>query len=286
LPPADHTIHIGLTPNRSDANSHIGVARDVCAFQTHHTQKPWAVQYPELNQLNQEADLPFRVNIQNEAACPRYAGLSIANVKVGPSPDWLVQRLASIGLRSINNIVDVTNFVLHEYGQPLHAFDYDQIAGKEIVIRNETADTSFLALDNTVKKLREEDLMICDAEKGMCMAGVYGGLHSGVGQETKNIFLESAYFDPMTIRRTSMHHQLRTDAATHFEKGVDIEMVIPALKRAAELICAIAGGKIASTITDVYPKVWEPTTINARYSYISNLCGKPFSASHVDTILS
>ncbi len=285
LPQPEDSIHIGLTPNRSDANSHIGVARDVCAYQTHHNQVPWAVQYPKVDMPAGTEKLPISIEVNNPDACPRYAGITIEGINVGPSPDWLVQRLQSIGLRSINNVVDITNFVLHEYGQPLHAFDYDQIAGRKIVVQNLPEATSFVTLDHTEKKLRATDLMICDAEKGMCIAGVYGGLQSGVTESTRNLFLESAYFQPLTIRRTSMHHQLRTDAATHFEKGVDINMVVPALQRATQLIIDIAGGQVASPLVDVYPAPWQPTRIEVAYAYINKLCGKIFPPETVHTIL-
>lgn len=285
LPEPDYTIHIGLTPNRSDANSHIGVARDVCAYQSHHDNNPWAVQYPNLTIPSVSKDLPITIEVNDEEACPRYAGLTIEGVQVGPSPGWLVQHLQAVGIRSINNIVDITNFVLHEYGQPLHVFDYNKIAGKKIRVQPLHEGTPFTTLDGTEKKLRADDLMICDAEKGMCIAGVYGGLGSGVTDDTRNLFLESAYFQPRSIRRSSMYHQLRTDAATHFEKGVDIEMVIPALKRAAQLIIDLAGGHIASEITDKYPTPWKPVQVQVAYAYVNKLCGKEFPIPTIHTIL-
>lgn len=282
---SDFTIHVGLTPNRSDGNSHIGAARDICAYQTHHTNDSWAVKYPELKKLTPTAALPVDIEVKDLDASPRYAGVTIANVKVGPSPDWLVQRLQTIGVRSINNVVDITNYVLHEYGQPLHAFDYDKIAGKKVIVQYAGEGENFKTLDDKERILRSEDLTIRDTEKSMCLAGVFGGAGSGVSTATQNIFLESAYFTPKVIRRTSMHHGLRTDAATHFEKGVDIEMIIPALQRAAQLIVEIAGGTIASEIKDIYPAAIPAQQINVRYSYINNLCGKQYLAEDVNKIL-
>jgi phenylalanyl-tRNA synthetase beta chain len=282
---SDFTIHVGLTPNRSDGNSHIGAAKDVCAYQTHHLKEDWQVKYPVADIAAATADLPVSIAVTDATACPRYAGLTIANVTIAPSPEWLVQRLQTIGVRSINNVVDITNYVLHEYGQPLHAFDYDKIAGHQVEVRFAKQDEKFISLDDKERTLRSEDLMICDAEKGMCMAGVFGGAGSGVSEQTTNLFLESAYFAPKIIRRATMHHGLRTDAATHFEKGVDIEMVVPALKRAAQLIVEIAGGSIASAIQDIYPVALPATTIKVSYQYINNLCGKQYKPEDVDKIL-
>jgi len=285
IPESDYTIHVGLTPNRSDGNSHIGVARDVCAYMVHHKGGDWKVQYPETTLDFSGNQLPVDIKVEAKESCPRYAGVSIANVQVGPSPDWMKAHLQTIGVRSINNIVDITNYVLHEYGQPLHAFDYDKIAQQTIIVKHLNEGDKFVTLDEKERTLRAEDLMICDAEKGLCMAGVFGGATAGVNNDTKNIFLESAYFSPRTIRRTSMHHGLRTDAATHFEKGVDVEMVLPALKRAAQLIVELAGGTIASTIQDVYPTPLQPQKITVPYQYISNICGKQYAPTEIDKIL-
>lgn len=283
---ADFTIHIGLTPNRSDGNSHIGVARDVCAYMTHHKGGDWAVRYPAVPYLQTTGELlPVTVQVAAGEACPRYAGVVIADITVQPSPDWLVKRLQTIGIRSINNVVDITNYVLHEYGQPLHAFDYDKIGGQKILVRYAAEGEKFHTLDGKERTLRAEDLMICDAEKGMCIAGVFGGAVSGVSEQTTSIFLESAYFSPRSIRRTSLHHGLRTDAATHFEKGVDIEMVVTALQRAAQMIVALAGGRIASGLTDLYPQPLKAHTITVQYHYINQLCGKKYAPEAVDTIL-
>ncbi|HYD22411.1 MAG TPA: phenylalanine--tRNA ligase subunit beta [Flavipsychrobacter sp.] len=283
---ADQAIHIGLTPNRSDAMSHIGVARDVCAYLTHHRGSKYHVQLPQSNISSAaQQSVSVKVNIDAPDACPRYMGISIAGVKVAPSPDWLQQRLNTIGVRSINNIVDITNFVLHEYGQPLHAFDADRIKGSTINVRFLPAGTVFKGLDEKEYKLNDNDLMICDAEGPVAIGGVFGGLHSGVSDATINIFLESAYFDKMHVRRTSMHHGLRTDAATHFEKGVDMNNVYTALNRAAALICEIAGGTIASDVVDNYPKKFEPVMIDVSYSYICKLSGKKYEPAAIQEIL-
>ncbi len=285
IPAADFAIHIGLTPNRSDANSHIGVARDVCAYLSHHyggTHKP----VMPATVFNAAGPSTVSVSIEATDACPRYAGVAIEGIKVGPSPEWLQRRLQTIGVRSINNVVDIINFVLHEYGQPLHAFDTDKIKGKQIIVRCLPEGTLFLALDDKERKLRAQDLVICDAEGPMAIGGVFGGKDSGISDGTVNVFLESAYFTPMNIRRTSLHHLLRTDAATHFEKGVDINNVIPALQRAAVMITEIAGGTITSGITDVYPAPVKDTVVTVSYNYIQQLSGKEYGQEAIKNTLS
>ncbi|MCW3120749.1 MAG: phenylalanine--tRNA ligase subunit beta, partial [Flavipsychrobacter sp.] len=284
IPQTDFAIHIGLTPNRSDANSHIGVARDVCAYLTHHNGKRYSVTMPA-PALTEATGNTIKVNIDATTACPRYAGISLKNVKVGPSPEWLKEKLQTIEVRSINNIVDITNYVLHEYGQPLHAFDADKINGSEINVRFLAEGTTFKGLDEKERKLRAEDLMICDATGPLAIGGVFGGLTSGITDATTNVFLESAYFDPKHIRRTSLHHGLRTDAATHFEKGVDITNVLPALKRAAAMIVEVAGGEIASAITDVYPTPLQATSVAVTYSYIQKLSGKAYTHEAIKEVL-
>lgn len=285
IPEAQEVFHIGLTPNRSDAMSHIGVARDVCAYLTHHRGKKHEVKLPEIALATVADKGSITVNVAAAEACPRYMGISLANVKIGPSPEWLQQRLKAIELRPINNVVDITNFVLHEFGQPLHAFDADKIAGNVVNVQFLPEGTKFTTLDEKERTLQGSDLMICDAKEGMCIAGVFGGMHSGVTDTTTNIFLESAYFDPGFIRRTSMHHGLRTDAATHFEKGVDINNVPLALKRAAALICEIAGGTVASAVIDVYPKPFEPVRIDVTYEFIRRLAGKQYAETDIKNIL-
>ena len=283
---ADTALYIGLTPNRSDAMSHIGVARDVCAYLSHHEGKKYEVNIPTNSIQTQDAQ-PIKVSIHENAkdACLRYTGISLENVQVGPSPEWLKSALHTIGLRSINNIVDITNYVLHEYGQPLHAFDADKISGNQINVQHLAEGTKFITLDEKERSLFAEDLMICDAEKGLCIAGVFGGNNSGVTEATKNIFLESAYFSASSVRRTSLRHGLRTDAATHFEKCVDINNVLPALQRAAALMVEIAGAKIASTIQDIYPKPLEEIRVSATYHYIQNLSGKQYHPEAIKGIL-
>lgn len=286
VPEPDYAIHIGLTPNRSDAMSHIGVARDVCAYLSHHKKGTYRVLVPPTNMpAAGKEKLDIKVQIKASDACPRYTGVSISNVQVKPSPDWLKQRLATIGVRSINNVVDITNFVLHEFGQPLHAFDADKIKGKTVNVQFLPQDTKFLALDGKEIKLADDDLMICDDADGMCIAGVFGGLHSGVTDTTTNIFLESAYFHPKYVRRTSLRHGLRTDAATHFEKGVDTGNVITALKRAAALIAEIAGGEVASDIVEVTAREIIPDEVHVTYEYIKRLSGKDYGKDNIKNIL-
>ena len=283
---SDFIFEIGLTPNRMDAMSHLGVARDVCAYLSHHSKKDTLVKSPFKNTLKTDnQDLTISVNVENKDACQRYAGVSLQGVTVAESPKWLQQKLKSIGLRPINNIVDITNFILHETGQPLHAFDADMITGKKIIVKNFPEGTSFVTLDEKERKLSAEDLMIANAAEGMCIAGVYGGLHSGVKATTKNIFLESAWFNPISIRKTSFRHGLRTDAATRFEKGVDISNTVNVLKRAALLIKEIAGGTIASDIVDVYPTVKPRTEVVLKYHYLKKLSGKNYHGDAIKNIL-
>jgi phenylalanyl-tRNA synthetase beta chain len=286
IPSSDFAIHIGLTPNRSDANSHIGVARDVCAYLTHHTGEVHMVKTPSVS-LPEKSGTPLhiKISVSSAEACPRYMGLTMTGLKIGPSPEWLQRRLQTIGVRSINNVVDITNYVLHEYGQPLHAFDADRIKGQEVRVGFEAAGTLFTTLDGKERKLQDSDLMICDAEEGMCIAGVFGGMHSGITDGTTNIFLESAYFDPKHIRRTSLHHGLRTDAATHFEKGVDINNLQPALVHAAALIAEIAGGVVAGDLQDIYPSPFRPQEVSITYSHIEKLSGKGYPAAAVKQLL-
>ncbi len=285
-PYEDIIYEIGLTPNRMEAMSHWGVARDVCAYLSHHDKIDIK---PKLSYSNSfKADntsLTIDVKVENETACPRYSGVSLSNVSIRESPKWLQQKLKSIGLRPINNIVDITNFIQHETGQPLHAFDADLIAGKKIVVKNLPEGTKFITLDEKEKKLSAEDLMICDAREGICMAGVFGGLHSGVSSATKNIFLESACFDAITTRKTSFRHGLRTDAALRFEKGSDISATVNVLKRAATLIKEICGGEITSEITDIYPKPKEKTEVSIKYHFIKKLSGKNYHPDAVKNIL-
>ncbi|MEP6676332.1 MAG: phenylalanine--tRNA ligase subunit beta [Ferruginibacter sp.] len=281
-PYSDIIFEIGLTPNRMDAMSHIGVARDVCAYLTHHDKKDHAVKSPFKNGFKIDNQvLQFKVLIENKEACRRYSGVSVSGIQVKESPEWLKNRLKSIGLRSINNIVDITNFILHETGQPLHAFDADKVKGKTILVKNLPEGTAFLSLDEKERKLNADDLMICNGEsEPMCIAGIFGGLDSGVTDQTKNIFLESAWFNPVSIRKSSLRYGLRTDAAIRFEKGVDISNTVHVLKRAALLIQEIAGGEIASDVIDIYPEPAAKTEIGLKFHYLKKISGKNY---HPDT---
>lgn len=285
-PAEDWVFEIGLTPNRMDAMSHIGVAKDVCAYLSNLENKNYQACIPSVDNFRTDNhDLPIAVVVENLKACPRYSGVSISGIRIGESPAWLQQKLKAIGSRPVNNIVDITNFVLHECGQPLHAFDAAKIKGREVIVKNLPAGTPFITLDEKERKLDKEDLMICDAEKGMCIAGVFGGLDSGIKDTTTEIFLESACFSPASIRPTSFRHGLRTDAATRFEKGVDISNTLFALKRAALLILELGGGKISSDIVDIYPLPKEKAVVELSYGYLYKLSGKKYSPEKVKNIL-
>ena len=279
----DIIYEIGLTPNRMDAMSHLGVAKDVVAYLAHHDKNKGKVKSPFANAFKIEnKNLPITVSVEDVEACPRYAGVTISGLTVKESPEWLKNKLKAIGQRSINNVVDITNFILNETGQPLHAFDADKIEGKSIIVKKAEADELFTTLDEKERKLFAEDLLICNGNREpMCIAGVFGGLHSGVTSSTTNIFLESACFASSGIRKTSLKHGLRTDAATRFEKGVDISNVLNVLKRAALLIKEVAGGEISSDIVDVYPAPKEKTLISLKYQYLKKLSGKNY---HPDTV--
>lgn len=282
----DWIYEIGLTPNRMDAMSHLGVAKDVCAYLSYHNKKEVKPVSPFTN--NFKADnhsLLIKVIIENTEACKRYSGVTISGILVKESPKWLKDKLLSIGQRPINNIVDITNFVLHETGQPLHAFDADDIKGNTVIVKNLPQNYTFTTLDEKQRKLDSQDLMICNIEEAMCIAGVFGGAKSGVKPETKNIFLESAWFDPASIRKTSFRHGLRTEAAIRFEKGVDISNVVNVLQRAALLIKEVAGGEISSDIIDVYPSPQEKTQVSINYTYLTKLTGKYYSPEDVKRLL-
>ncbi|MGI8950669.1 MAG: phenylalanine--tRNA ligase subunit beta [Chitinophagaceae bacterium] len=285
-PYLDWIYEIGLTPNRVDAMSHYGVAKDVCAYLSHRQKKE--IKPKNIFTDNFKIDnnnLFINVKIENTKACPRYSAITISDIEIDSSPQWIKDRLIAINQRSINNIVDITNYILHETGQPLHAFDADKIKGKTVVVKNLPEGTSFTTLDEKQRKLSKNDLMICDEEKGMCIAGVFGGLNSGVNELTKNIFLESAWFNPEDIRKTALYHGLRTEAATRFEKGVDISNTVNVLKRAALMIKEITGGKISSEIIDVYPQPKEKKEIVLKYDYLKKLSGKNYDPDVVKNIL-
>ncbi|MGN6196139.1 MAG: phenylalanine--tRNA ligase subunit beta [Ginsengibacter sp.] len=279
----DWIFEIGLTPNRMDAMSHLGVAKDVCAYISHHFKKGTKVISPFPHHFKADAHThSVKVEIKNPHNCERYAGVSITGIKVAPSPQWLQNKLKSIGLRPVNNIVDITNFILHETGQPLHAFDLDKIKGNKIIVETLSEGTPFVTLDEKKRKLSGNDIMICNGDdEPMCIAGVFGGSDSGVSDQTTNVFLESAVFNPASVRKTMLLHNLRTEAAVRFEKGVNIGNTVEALKRAALLIKEIAGGKISSDIIDVYPVPKQKKEISLSYQYLKKLSGKNY---HPDTI--
>lgn len=284
-PYSDWIYEIGLTPNRMDAMSHLGVAKDVCAYLTHHEQETKAVLPFAQHFVADNNSLPIKVKVENQQACPRFTGLTISGITVQESPAWLKNRLIAIGQRPINNIVDITNYILHETGQPLHAYDTAAITNGEVVVKNMAEGSSFITLDEKERKLSSEDLMVCNSTEGMCIAGVFGGIKSGVSNTTKNIFLESAWFHPVSVRKTSLRHGLRTEAATRFEKGVDISNCAEVLKRAALLIKEVAGGQISSEVTDLYPQPQPRKEVSVKYHYIKKLSGKNYHPENVKRIL-
>jgi phenylalanyl-tRNA synthetase beta chain len=281
----DYIFEIGLTPNRSDAMSHIGTARDIMAAINVLENTSLQLEIPKAEKLTQTANLPIDIKVENTEACPRYAGLTIDNIKIGPSPEWLQKKLSSVGVKSINNVVDITNFVLKELGQPLHAFDYKEVKDNQIIVKTVKKDTIFTTLDAAEIKLHDEDLMICNSESPMCIAGVFGGAVSGVKATTTSIFLESAYFNSDFVRKTSTRHQLRTDAATRYEKGADPNMVLPALNRAASLICELTGGEIASEIIDIYPEKIQDFEVVLNLKKLHRLIGTEIPIEKVKLIL-
>ncbi len=277
----DTAIEIDITPNRIDGASHIGAARDIAAVKGIKYEIPKA----EIVE-NPKNEIKIDIKIENTDACRRYMGICLTDVKVQESPEWLQNRLKAIGLNPINNIVDVTNFVLFETGNPLHAFDADKISGNQIIVKNVGEGTKFVTLDGVERKLSATDLMICNAEEPMCIGGVFGGEKSGISNETKNIFIEAAYFSPVSIRKTSKFHGLKTDASFHFERGIDINMVPFALRRAASLIEEMGCGRIASEITDVYPNVIEPAIVEYNIDRGNALIGKDIPEARIREILS
>jgi phenylalanyl-tRNA synthetase beta chain len=283
---SDYVFEIGLTPNRADAMSHFGVARDLVAVFNRFGIKHGGLKLPNVTSyksLNQKPSIDFEV--LNTEACPRYVGITIENVKVGSSPDWLQTRLKTIGLNPINNVVDVTNYVLHELGQPLHAFDADKIDGNKVVVKTLEDKTSFETLDEVKRELSEKDLMICNTSEGMCIAGVFGGIKSGVTENTSNIFLESAYFNPVSVRKTAKRHGLNTDASFRFERGIDPEITVYAAKRAAMLIQEVAGGELVSEPIDFYPNPIEGFKVGLNLSRLEQLAGKQIPINLVKSIL-
>lgn len=282
----DEILEIGLTPNRADAASHIGVARDLAAIITQQLKKKASIQLPSVENFKEGSEKNIEIEIQNTQACKRYSGLLLKNVNVAESPEWLKEKINSIGLRPINNVVDITNYVLHETGQPLHAFDAAKIAGNKIIVRNAKEGEKFITLDEVERTLHSNDLMIADTEKSLCIAGVFGGLHSGVTTSTTEVFLESAWFDASAVRKSSKNHGLKTDASFRFERGTDPNMTIYALKRAALLLQEIAKAEIASPITDIYPHKQEDFKVTFSFANCTRLIGKEIPKVEIKNILS
>ena len=281
----DQVFEIGLTPNRADAMSHYGVARDLKAGLL---QKEVSLELitPSVSSFHTENRmLKIDVDVQDKDKAPRYCGVTISGIKVADSPAWLQNRLKAIGLSPINNVVDTTNYVLHELGQPLHAFDAAKITGNKVIVKTLKAGTKFITLDEVERELHEDDLMICDAEKPMCIAGVFGGIHSGVTEGTTSIFLESAYFNPVAIRKTAKRHALNTDASFRFERGIDPNITEYALKRAALLIQEFAGGEITSDVVDMYPKKIEDFQVRLSFDNAKKLIGEEIPRETIKSIL-
>lgn len=281
---SDYRIEVDLTPNRIDSASHIGVARDLAAFLSKTNTVSWKKPSVDGFSIDDHA-LEIAVEVENYDACRRYSGLSVTGVQIGESPDWLKNRLRAIGLSPINNVVDISNYVLFETGQPLHTFDADEITGKKVVVQTLPAGEKFTTLDQVERELHPDDLMICNSREGMCIAGVFGGVGSGIKETTRNIFIESACFDPVYVRKTARRHGLNTDASFRFERGTDPNGTVYALKRAAMLIREIAGGKISSEITDLYPAPVEDFKVDVTYAGIKRLIGKDIGADRIKGIL-
>lgn len=282
----DLVFEIGLTPNRADAMSHYGTARDLMAGMSQHGIIAKLIS-PSVTAFHVDnRSLKVDVEIKDKLKAPRYCGLTISDIVVKESPQWLQNRLKAIGLSPINNIVDATNYVLHDLGQPLHAFDADRISGKKIIVKTVEAGTKFTTLDGIERTLHHEDLMICDSEKPLCIAGVFGGKNSGVSNDTNSIFLEAAYFNPVSIRKTAKRHALNTDASFRFERGIDPNITKYALKRAALLITEISGGNITSDLIDEYPKKIEDTQVFLSFEKTNQLIGNELSKETIKSILS
>ena len=300
----DCLLEVAITANRMDAISHIGVARDVVAVRNTREGKQLKIKWPEIaecvnastckcvsadapasNTITQSHDNAIRVSVEDPDLCPRYTGITLRNVKVGESPEWLQNRLRTVGLRPINNIVDITNFVMMEVGQPLHAFDADQIAGGHVIVKRLPQGTKFVTLDGVERTLDARDLMICNEQEGMCIAGVFGGLKSGVTMETTNVFLECAFFNPVSIRKTSQRHTLKTDASYRYERTCDPNITVWALRRAVKLIQELAGGEICGQMIDIYPNKIERPTVEVNFRRMFDLIGQDIPLEAVRTAL-
>lgn len=282
---SDYVFEVDITPNRADACSHYGVARDLYAWLVQNGYQT-LLHRPETSEFKVDNhDMDIDVVVENTEACPRYAGVAIKNVTVKESPEWLQNKLRLIGVRPVNNIVDITNYILHAYGQPMHCFDADKIKGGKIVVKTCQEGTKFVTLDEVERKLSERDLMICNAEEPMCIAGVFGGLDSGTTEATKDVFLESAYFHPTWVRKTARRHGLSTDSSFRFERGIDPNGTIYALKEAAILVKELAGGEIASDIKDNYPAPIADFAVELSYEYVNSLVGKVIPAETIKSIV-
>ena len=282
---SDYVFEVDITPNRADACSHYGVARDLYAWLVQNGYQT-SLHRPETSEFKVDNhDMDIDVVVENTEACPRYAGVAIKNVTVKESPEWLQNKLRLIGVRPVNNIVDITNYILHAYGQPMHCFDADKIKGGKIVVKTCQEGTKFVTLDEVERKLSERDLMICNAEEPMCIAGVFGGLDSGTTETTKDVFLESAYFHPTWVRKTARRHGLSTDSSFRFERGIDPNGTIYALKEAAILVKELAGGEIASDIKDNYPAPVADFAVELSYEYVNSLVGKVIPAETIKSIV-
>lgn len=282
---SDYVLEVDITPNRVDATSHFGVARDLAAY-LKQNGKPVELKRPSVDAFKIDDETPaIEVIVENTEACPRYSAVTIKGVTVKESPEWLKNRLTVIGLRPINNVVDVTNFILHELGQPLHSFDAGKVKGNKVIVKTQPEGTKFVTLDGVERTLTDRDLMICNTEEAMCIGGVFGGLDSGVTEQTTDVFLESACFHPTWIRKTARRFGLNTDASFRFERGLDANNTIYVLKRAALLIQEVAGGKITGAIQDVYPEPVQPYTVEITYNKINTLIGKEIPVETVKSIL-
>ena len=282
---SDYVIEVDITPNRADACSHYGVARDLYAYLVQN-EKPAQLHKPSVDAFaveNHDLDIP--VIVENGEACPRYAGVTIKGVTVKESPEWLQERLRIIGLRPINNIVDITNYICHGFGHPMHCFDADKIKGGKVVVKTMPEGTPFVTLDGVEHKLSDRDLMICNAEEPMCIGGVFGGLDSGTTEETKNVFLESAYFHPTWIRKTARRHGLSTDASFRYERGVDPNNAVYILKLAALMVKELAGGTISSEVKDVAAQDFPPFRVELNYQQVHDLIGKEIGAETIKRIV-
>ncbi len=281
---SDFTIEIGLTPNRADGMSHYGVARDLAAVLQHKNIPCGKLKVPDTTNFK-AGNSKLTIEVKDQDACPRYVGVKISNLKVADSPEWLQNRLKAIGLNPINNVVDATNYVMHELGQPLHAFDTAKISGDKVIIQQLSEGTIFETLDGVERKLLDKDLMICNESEGMCIAGVFGGSKSGVYDSTTEIFLESAYFNPVSVRKTAKRHALNTDASFRFERGIDPDITAIAAKRAVLLIQELAGGEVSSELLDLYPLKIEGTKVQLNYKYCDTLIGAKIERDTIQSIL-